>query len=62
VSAHYTTFLENLASHGYIVVGVDSPFFSSAVKMPDGRIIQNKSQRISGAERVRKKQSFKRTT
>jgi dienelactone hydrolase len=45
VSAHYTTFLENLASHGYIVVGVDSPFFSSAVKMPDGRIIQNKSQR-----------------
>jgi predicted dienelactone hydrolase len=26
-------------------VGVDSPFFSSALKMPDGRIIQNKSQR-----------------
>src|SRR5687767_1050363 len=45
VSAHYTAFLENLASHGYIVVGVDSPFFSSALKMPDGRIIQNKSQR-----------------
>jgi predicted dienelactone hydrolase len=45
VSAHYTAFLENLASHGYVVVGVDSPFFSSALKMPDGRIIQNKSQR-----------------
>ena len=45
VSAHYTAFLENLASHGYFVVGVDSPFFSSALKMPDGRIIQNKSQR-----------------
>jgi hypothetical protein len=45
VSAHYTTFLENLASHGYIVVGVDSPFFSSALKMPDGRIINNESQR-----------------
>ena len=45
VAAHYTTFLENLASHGYVVVGVDSPFFSSALKMPDGRIIQNKSQR-----------------
>jgi len=45
VAAHYTAFLENLASHGYIVVGVDSPFFSSALKMPDGRIIQNKSQR-----------------
>jgi predicted dienelactone hydrolase len=26
-------------------VGVDSPFFSSALKMPDGRIIQNRSQR-----------------
>lgn len=51
VSAHYTAFLENLASHGYIVVGVDSPFFSFALKMPDGRIIQNKSQRYqrSGA-------------
>jgi predicted dienelactone hydrolase len=45
VSAHYSTFLENLASHAYIVVGVDSPFFSSALKMPDGRIIQNKSHR-----------------
>ena len=45
VSEHYTTFLENLASHGFIVVGVDSPFFSSALKMPDGRIIRNESQR-----------------
>jgi len=45
VAAHYTVFLENLASRGYIVVGVDSPFFSSALKMPDGRIIQNRSQR-----------------
>ena len=45
VAAHYTAFLENLASHGYIVVGVDSPFFSSIIKMPDGRIIKNESQR-----------------
>ena len=45
VSAHYTTFLENLASHGYVVVGVDSPFFSSILIMPDGRIIKNESQR-----------------
>jgi predicted dienelactone hydrolase len=45
VAAHYTAFLENLASHGYIVVGVDSPYFSSALKMPDGRIIQNRSER-----------------
>ncbi len=45
VSALYAAILENLASHGYIVVGVDSPFFSAALKMPDGRIIRNESQR-----------------
>ena len=45
VSALYSTILENLASHGYIVVGVDSPLFSSALKLPDGRIIKNESQR-----------------
>ena len=45
VSALYATMLENLASHGYIVVGVDSPFFSAALKLPDGRIVKNESQR-----------------
>ena len=45
VSVLYSAILENLASRGYIVVGVDSPFFSSALKMPDGRIIKNESQR-----------------
>lgn len=44
VSAMYTTFLENLASHGYIVVGVDHPFFSTAFQMPDGRIVRNLSR------------------
>src|SRR5262249_45830821 len=45
VSAAYSGFIENLASHGFIVVGVESPYFSSALKMPDGRIIPNRSQR-----------------
>ena len=45
VSALYATILENLASHGYIVVGVDSPFFSSAIRLPDGRVVKNESQR-----------------
>lgn len=44
VAAMYTTFLENLASHGYIVVGVDHPFFSTAFQMPDGRIVRNLSR------------------
>lgn len=45
VSALYASILENLASHGYVVVGVDSPYFSAALKMPDGRIVKNESQR-----------------
>jgi len=44
VSALYTTILENLSSHGYIVVGVDSPYFSSPMRLPDGRITRNLSQ------------------
>lgn len=45
VSALYSSILENLASHGYLVVGVDSPFFSSAIKLPDGRTVKNESRR-----------------
>jgi predicted dienelactone hydrolase len=35
----YTTIAEDLASHGYIVVGADAPYSTSVVVMPDGRII-----------------------
>jgi predicted dienelactone hydrolase len=35
----YTTIAEDLASHGYIVVGADTPYSTSVVVMPDGRII-----------------------
>ena len=35
----YTTLLEDLASHGYIVVGADTPYSTSVVVMPDGRVI-----------------------
>ena len=45
VSGMYSAFIEDLASHGYIVVGVDSPYFSAAIRMPDGRIIVNQSRR-----------------
>lgn len=45
VSSVYAAFLENLASQGYMVVGVDSPFFSAALKLPDGRIVKNESRR-----------------
>jgi predicted dienelactone hydrolase len=35
----YTTIAEDLASHGYIVVGADTPYSTSVVVMPDGRVI-----------------------
>ena len=35
----YTTLVEDLASHGYIVVGADRPYSTSVVVMPDGRVI-----------------------
>jgi len=35
--AAYTTLAEDLASHGYIVVGIDAPFRTAVVAFPDGR-------------------------
>jgi predicted dienelactone hydrolase len=50
VSRLYTSFLENLASHGYIVIGVDHPYFGSAFRLPDGRTVGTRS---SPADRQR---------
>jgi predicted dienelactone hydrolase len=50
VSRLYTSFLENLASHGYIVVGVDHPYFGSVFRLPDGRTVGTRS---SPADRQR---------
>jgi dienelactone hydrolase len=36
----YTSLAEDLASHGYVVVGFDAPYRSSVVVFPDGRIIE----------------------
>jgi dienelactone hydrolase len=35
--ANYTTLAEDLASHGYVVVGFDAPYRTHAVVFPDGR-------------------------
>jgi len=37
--ANYTTLAEDLASHGYIVVGFDAPYRTGVVVFPDGRTI-----------------------
>lgn len=34
----YSTLLEDLASHGYVVIGVNYPFVTNPVVFPDGRI------------------------
>jgi predicted dienelactone hydrolase len=37
-----TTQVEELASHGYVVVGIDHPYSASAVAFPDGQIARRK--------------------
>jgi hypothetical protein len=37
-----TVQVEELASHGYVVVGIDHPYSSSVVAFPDGRIARRK--------------------
>jgi predicted dienelactone hydrolase len=38
--ASYSSLVEDLASHGYIVVGVDAPYRTGIVSFPEGRIIK----------------------
>jgi dienelactone hydrolase len=38
---HYSWLLEELASHGYIVVGVNHPYMASITRFPDGRVINS---------------------
>ena len=35
----YTALAEDLASHGYVVVGADAPRLTTAVVLPDGRVV-----------------------
>jgi dienelactone hydrolase len=48
----YTALAEDLASHGYVVVGIDAPFRTSFVAMSDGRKLrrtpQNDADRVAG--------------
>jgi predicted dienelactone hydrolase len=36
---NYATLAEDLASHGYVVVGFDAPYRTSVVVFPDGRVV-----------------------
>jgi predicted dienelactone hydrolase len=54
LTTDYTTLAEDLASHGYIVVGFDAPYRSFVVVLPDGKVIaradQNNADLISDVE------------
>jgi dienelactone hydrolase len=41
----YTTAIENLVSHGYVVASFEHPYSSSAVVFPNGRVIQFSDRR-----------------
>ena len=55
---NYSTLAEDLASHGYFVVGFDAPYRTGMVVFPDGRVItrtpENNPELVSGQELVRR--------
>jgi predicted dienelactone hydrolase len=51
---NYSTLTEDLASHGYIVVGIDAPYRTGVVVFPDGRVVrrarENNPELAGGAQ------------
>ena len=43
LTTQYTTLAEDLASHGYVVVGFDAPYRTGIVVFPDGRVVTRPS-------------------
>ena len=41
---NYSALAEDLASHGYVVVGLDAPYRTGVVVFPDGRVIRRTSE------------------
>ncbi len=54
---NYSTLAEDLASHGYVVVGFDAPYRTIEVVFPDGRVVErrpeNNPELFSGEELIR---------
>lgn len=49
LTTDYTSLAEDLASHGYVVVGFDAPYRSGVVVFPDGRVIRRSPQNDTDA-------------
>ncbi len=45
----YVAILENLASHGYLVVGIDHPYFNILTLYPNGKIISSLSAQFNNS-------------
>jgi len=56
LTTDYTTLAEDLASHGYVVVGFDAPYRTFITVLPDGTVIarspKNNAELVSGQEKV----------
>jgi predicted dienelactone hydrolase len=44
LSSDYTSIAEDLASHGYVVVGIDAPYRTVVTAFPDGRVALRNTQ------------------
>ena len=56
LTANYSSLAEDLASYGYVVVGIDAPYRTFVVVLPDGSVIarspENNAELGSEAQRV----------
>ena len=61
---NYSTLAEDLASHGYVVVGFDVPYRTSVVVFPDGRVMRrtpdNNAELCEGQEQAHRERCVNR--
>jgi len=53
IPALYSSFCEELASHGYLVAAIDHPYDDLAVRLSDGRVIKQAKEPSGGEELLR---------
>lgn len=53
IPALYTSFCEDLASHGYFVAALDHPYDDAAVRLSDGRVIKQAEEPSGGEQMLR---------
>jgi len=56
VATDYTTLAEELASHGYVVIGADAPYSTVLTVFPDGRVINRTREGNPGEQAASEEQ------